>query len=56
MESDAERELSPLLGMVANPGAIELGIQDPAGGGYSEDEPNNELASHMVAGGRWLEA
>merc|ERR550514_1264396 len=42
--------------MVANPGAIELGIQDPAGGGYSEDEPNNELASHMVAGGRWLEA
>merc|ERR550514_1924197 len=34
--------------MVANPGAIELGIQDPAGGGYSEDEPNNELASHMV--------
>ena len=38
--------------MVANPGAVELGI----GGGYSEDEPNNELASHMVAGGRWLEA
>ena len=38
--------------MVANPGAVELGI----GGGYSEDEPNNELASHMVAGGRWLES
>jgi len=38
--------------MVANPGAVELGV----GGGYSEDEPNNELASHMVAGGRWLEA
>merc|ERR1711924_240703 len=32
--------------MVANPGAVELGV----GGGYSEDEPNNELASHMVAG------